>query len=80
MLTVPAYPLLWSSHDVANQHRRRYLPRTLNAAAEAAGWAHLRDTFFNSLLLPPPQPFAWQSDSRTGPSDPSRISRSRRRG
>ena len=53
VLTVPAYPLLWSSHDVANQHRRRYLPRTLKAAAEAAGWAHLRDTFFNSLLLPP---------------------------
>ncbi len=52
VLTVPAYPLLWSSHDVANQHRRRYLPQTLIAAAEEAGWAHLRDTFFNSLLLP----------------------------
>jgi SAM-dependent methyltransferase len=53
VLTVPAYPLLWSSHDVANQHRRRYLPGTLTAAAEAAGWAHLSDTFFNTLLLPP---------------------------
>ena len=37
----------------ASRARRRYLPRTLKAAAEAAGWAHLRDTFFNALLLPP---------------------------
>jgi SAM-dependent methyltransferase len=53
LLTVPAYPVLWSSHDVANQHRRRYVPRTLTAAAEAAGWAPVRHTFFNALLLPP---------------------------
>jgi SAM-dependent methyltransferase len=53
LVTVPAYPLLWSSHDVANEHRRRYVRRTLRAAAEEAGWTWLRDTSFNTLLAPP---------------------------
>jgi SAM-dependent methyltransferase len=53
MVTVPAYPRLWSSHDVANEHRRRYRARTLRAVAADAGWAWQRSTFFNSILLPP---------------------------
>src|SRR3954453_22169660 len=38
VVTVPAYQLLWSSHDVANQHYRRYTLRRLAAAAEQSGW------------------------------------------
>ena len=53
VVTVPAYQLLWSSHDVANQHYRRYRLSTLAAAAEQAGWRLERRTYFNSLLLPP---------------------------
>jgi SAM-dependent methyltransferase len=53
LVTVPAYQLLWSSHDVANQHYRRYRLSTLAAAAERAGWRLERRTYFNSLLLPP---------------------------
>src|SRR5690242_12773644 len=53
LVTVPAYQLLWSSHDVANQHYRRYRLSTLAAAAEQAGWRLERRTYFNSLLLPP---------------------------
>lgn len=38
LLTVPALPWLWSRHDVANEHRRRYLPRTLRSALMDAGF------------------------------------------
>jgi len=53
LLTVPAYQALWSRHDEANHHHRRYGRRTLRLAATTAGWQLLRETSFNSLLLPP---------------------------
>ncbi|MDX6650496.1 MAG: hypothetical protein QOJ97_2447 [Solirubrobacteraceae bacterium] len=53
VVTVPAYQLLWSSHDVANEHYRRYRRPQLRRAAQAAGW-EVRDwTYFNSLLFLP---------------------------
>lgn len=52
LVTVPAYPRLWSSHDVANHHFRRYTRATLLAAARAGGWDPVRTTHFNALLLP----------------------------
>ncbi len=52
LLTVPAYPVLWGPHDVANHHRRRYTCGSLLAAATATGWAPVRTTHFNALLLP----------------------------
>jgi SAM-dependent methyltransferase len=52
LVTVPAYPWLWSAHDEVNQHRRRYTKRSLLHAAESAGWRTQRVTYFNSLLLP----------------------------
>jgi SAM-dependent methyltransferase len=53
VVTVPAYPRLWSAHDVVNHHYRRYRRRELRAAAVHAGWKHERDTHFNALLLAP---------------------------
>jgi SAM-dependent methyltransferase len=53
LVTVPAYPALWSLHDEANHHYRRYGRRTLGAAALEAGWLVRRMTSFNSLLLAP---------------------------
>jgi SAM-dependent methyltransferase len=53
LLTVPAYPLLWSEHDVANHHHRRYTRASLRAAARGAGWTLERMSAFNSLLLAP---------------------------
>jgi len=53
IVTVPAYGFLWSTHDVVNQHQRRYGRSGLRAAAEQAGWEVVRDTYFNFLLLPP---------------------------
>ncbi len=53
LVTVPAYQALWSLHDKANHHYRRYSRPTLRAAALEAGWRLERMTSFNSLLLPP---------------------------
>ncbi len=53
LVTVPAYQALWSLHDEANHHYRRYGRRTLRAAAQDAGWTVTRMTSFNSLLLAP---------------------------
>jgi SAM-dependent methyltransferase len=53
VLTVPAYQALWSAHDIASGHFRRYRAGMLDAAAAAAGWASDGHTYFNSVLLPP---------------------------
>ena len=52
LVTVPAYPWLWSGHDEINHHHRRYNRATLQQAAREAGWECVRTTHFNSLLLP----------------------------
>ena len=36
--TVPAFPLLWTSHDVLNEHCRRYTKRTFGELLREAGW------------------------------------------
>jgi SAM-dependent methyltransferase len=38
LLTVPAWPALWSYYDVAQCHRRRYRPRELGSKLRAAGF------------------------------------------
>ena len=49
LVTVPAYPWLWSGHDEINHHHPR---RSLELVAEQSGWEQVRTTYFNSLLLP----------------------------
>jgi SAM-dependent methyltransferase len=53
LVTVPAYPRLWSVHDEANHHYRRYSRAALRGAALDAGWALERLSSFNSMLLAP---------------------------
>jgi SAM-dependent methyltransferase len=53
LVTVPAFQSLWSDHDVANEHLRRYRAPQLRSAAMAAGWTTERITYFNSLLFAP---------------------------
>jgi SAM-dependent methyltransferase len=53
LVTVPAYQALWSRHDEANHHYRRYSRPRLRGAAVAAGWRIERVSAFNSLLLAP---------------------------
>ena len=52
LVTVPAYPSLWSGHDVAAGHVRRYRAGELGVAAESEGWRPVLETHFNALLLP----------------------------
>jgi SAM-dependent methyltransferase len=53
LVTVPAYQALWSRHDEANHHFRRYSRRSLREVARVAGWQVQRETSFNMLLLAP---------------------------
>jgi SAM-dependent methyltransferase len=53
LVTVPAYEALWSEHDEANEHVRRYRARTLKPLALRTGWEIERLTYFNMLLLAP---------------------------
>jgi SAM-dependent methyltransferase len=53
VVTVPAHPSLWSAHDEANRHYRRYTRRALIAAAVEAKWTVDEDTYFNAALLAP---------------------------
>ena len=50
--TVPAYQWLWSAHDVALGHRRRYTASRLRAAVGASGFTLVSLSYFNTLLLP----------------------------
>lgn len=52
LVTVPAYKWMWSAHDVAHHHKRRYAKRELMGVAEAAGLKVERIGYFNSLLFP----------------------------
>mgnify|MGYP001607227991 CR=1 FL=1 len=52
LLTVPAYRALWSAHDVANAHRRRYRLGPLRTLLGEAGFVIERLTYFNTFLLP----------------------------
>lgn len=52
VLTVPAYQWLWSPHDIAHHHQRRYRAGPLQTLAERAGWKVRRVGYFNMWLLP----------------------------
>jgi hypothetical protein len=49
---VPAFEFLWSDHDVAHHHYRRYTRSMLRRRLEDAGFAVERLTYFNTLLFP----------------------------
>ncbi len=52
LLTVPAYPGLFSAHDEAAGHRRRYSRRRLVELVGRTGWKPILATHFNLVLLP----------------------------
>jgi SAM-dependent methyltransferase len=53
LLTVPANPWMWSAHDVAHHHFRRYTRGGLARLFEQAGLDVQLLSYFNSLLFPP---------------------------
>jgi SAM-dependent methyltransferase len=52
LVTVPAYQWMWSAHDEAHHHKRRYSKAGLRAVAVAGGLKVDRIGYFNSLLFP----------------------------
>ncbi len=52
LLTVPAFPSLWSDHDVVNHHIRRYRPQEFREFVESSGLQISHWSGMNMLLLP----------------------------
>ena len=52
LITVPQYPWMWSGHDVANHHFRRYTKATLRKTIADTGLTLTLLQSFNSLLFP----------------------------
>jgi SAM-dependent methyltransferase len=52
VVTVPAHRWLWSAHDVALGHRRRYEAASLRRLVEATGYRVEGVTHFNTVLFP----------------------------
>ena len=52
LVTVPANPWMWSAHDVAHHHHRRYRKREIAALARAAGYEIDLLSPFNTMLFP----------------------------
>ena len=53
LLTVPAKPWMWSAHDVAHHHYRRYTRAGLAKLFLQSGFDVQLLSYFNSLLFPP---------------------------
>jgi SAM-dependent methyltransferase len=53
LLTVPANPWMWSAHDVAHHHHRRYRKEEIARLAKEAGYEIELLSPFNSLLFAP---------------------------
>ncbi|MCH8167464.1 MAG: class I SAM-dependent methyltransferase [Proteobacteria bacterium] len=52
ILTVPAYPWLWSIHDDRHHHKRRYTRPAVQKLAEEAGLVVEKCSHFNTILFP----------------------------
>ena len=52
IITVPAYQWLWSAHDDANHHFRRYTRKSFSELIEAAGLNIRYVSYFNTVLFP----------------------------
>ena len=50
--TVPAYQWLWSAHDDANHHFRRYTKKAYAESLKSAGYEVIYSSYFNTLLFP----------------------------
>lgn len=53
LLTVPALPFIFSNHDKAQGHFRRYSRKHIRKILVSCGFEEERTTYFNTLLSPP---------------------------
>ena len=51
-ITVPAFPFLWSGHDVFLEHYRRYTTKALEATVIGAGLTPVRCTYYFGAVFP----------------------------
>lgn len=52
LVTAPAFQFLWSGEDFVSNHLRRYAKSRLRRVIQRAGFAIVRDTYFNFFLFP----------------------------
>jgi SAM-dependent methyltransferase len=52
LLSVPAYRFLWSEHDEAVSHRRRYMASEVHGKLNVAGFAVIKRTYAITLAFP----------------------------
>jgi SAM-dependent methyltransferase len=52
VITVPALPFLWSAHDEALGHYRRYTRADVQRVLSSRGFVIRRLTYFNTILFP----------------------------
>ncbi len=52
ILLTSAFMLLWSHHDAANNHRRRYRAAQLDRLQRTAGWHVLATSYANVFIFP----------------------------
>lgn len=52
VVTVPAMPWLWSAHDIAHHHQRRYTAGALERVFAVAGFRTDYRSHFNTVLFP----------------------------
>ena len=52
LITVPAFPALWSEHDEINHHRRRYRAGEIRDLVTASGCRIRKFTYMNAFLFP----------------------------
>lgn len=67
IITVPAYRFLWSKHDIALHHYRRYTARELRARLHEAGFEVRKLSYAVSLLFVPILLFRWLDRLRRTP-------------
>lgn len=52
LISVPAFPFLWSAHDEVHHHKRRYLLGELKSKLGSASLEVVYASYFNTLLFP----------------------------
>ena len=53
IITVPAFQFLWTNHDLAVHHKRRYVLSELLSALQLGGFKIEKATYWNFFLFPP---------------------------
>lgn len=52
LISVPAFPFLWSAHDEVHHHKRRYVAGGLRSLLDNAGLEVTYASYFNTVLFP----------------------------